>query len=459
MGEVVAAGSNGRAMLRIARKRRRFRGGTVIDSGRACYDKTVEDWGWGRHWENKGKNREFSNAIKGIQGHGRKCLQHPGNSSARELGNALYGLADSLRARQNIFVQAVTDSAALFNKELNEDEATCIVGAPSEVLGCILTIILGDMIDKILKDPSVIMIWIRALGGGRGAVCPDERDCVLRKLDLSYLAGESIKECQLSLVADLADSVFRSGDGNVIIEVLLKLDGALPECNCLSKPKGIWDVQAWVDLAFLRLAGHALQFERSGDNTALPKRFWSDCAALVANHKLLSARMRTHFKALPGASLNMGKAAWECIKSNGKSQSDAGQYSSPEKLTKLRLVLKKLREASKSDDTSFAYDIVVEIYEKLNDDFVNFGELFGDYTPGVADVGKDEGLDSALELKQLAYEIFEALMDCCKVVLEEHQPSITTALMIRLKNCVAANPTPEWESARARMIGLPCMMS
>ena len=157
--------------------------------------------------------------------------------------------------------------------------------------------------------------------------------------------------------------------------------------------------------------------------------------------------MRTHFKALPGASLNMGKAAWECIKSNGKSQSDAGQYSSPEKLTKLRLVLKKLREASKSDDTSFAYDIVVEIYEKLNDDFVNFGELFGDYTPGAADVGKDEGLDSALELKQLACEIFEAFMDCCEVVLEEHQPSITTAFMIRLKNCVAANPTPEWEPA------------
>ena len=64
-------------------KRRRSRGGTVIDSGRACYDKTVEEWGWGRHWENKGKNREFSNAIKGIQGHGRKCLQHPGNSTAR----------------------------------------------------------------------------------------------------------------------------------------------------------------------------------------------------------------------------------------------------------------------------------------------------------------------------------------------------------------------------------------
>ena len=256
------------------------------------------------------------------------------------------------------------------------------------MLGCILTTILGDMIDKILKEPSVIMIWIRALGGRSGAVCPDERDHVLRKLDLSYLSGESIKECQLSLVHDLADSVFRSGDGNVIIEVLLKLDGALPVCNCLSMPKGIWDVQAWVDLAFLRLAGHALQFERSGDNTALPKRLWSDCAALVANHKLLSARMRTHFKALPGASLNMGKAAWECIKSNGKSQSDAGQYSSPEKLTKLRLVLKKLREASKSDDTSFAYDIVVEIYEKLNDDFVNFGELFGDYTPVPQTLGK-----------------------------------------------------------------------
>ena len=142
------------------------------------------------------------------------------------------------------------------------------------------------------------MIWIRAIGGRSGAVCPDERDHVLRKLDLSYLSGESIKECQLSLVHDLADSVFRSGDGNVIIEVLLKLDGALPVCNCLSMPKGIWDVQAWVDLAFLRLAGHALQFECTGDDTALPKRFLSDCRAFVGNQMFPSARMLKHLVAL-----------------------------------------------------------------------------------------------------------------------------------------------------------------
>ena len=368
-------------------KRSRTDPGSIIATAQEKLDAAKAAFDWIPHWECRNKRKDFDAKIAALRVMGRRCGVILRNKAATQVSENCFLFADEADERQAFYENVRERFDGLVSMGVTMSLFSLLMNAPLSLLLQIVSLSCERLIDGISGTPDRGQVVLAVMNMNptqpvRTGGAEEER--IAFKLgnvrDIHSPAHQEDAEAiQKSLVANLAEKIFRCNEQSIIMQCLRALDSEMGEVRIkgldvtndkLKLTEAGWFPQTQADLFAMRVLGRVIAAQHTqrlrsptssktpsppgpaGSETPIPvhqmmlgPEVRQMCHDLVSNIAKVSPRIKVHFKTINGAHVQHIRKAWLVLESIARDRSAEVEACDAGRLDKVALLLAALKKA------------------------------------------------------------------------------------------------------------------